>query len=65
MIDPVTNLLEIVHLYKTPAAKTVMRAFTNTWLCRYPKPEKVICDWGPEFVGHEFPYKLLEAGIQH
>jgi transposase InsO family protein len=41
-----------------------MRAFENTWLCRYPKPMTVISDRGPEFLGHEFPSKLLEAGIK-
>ena len=64
MIDPVTNLLEIAEIKQAPTAEIAMRAFENTWLCRYPKPLKVICDRGPEFIGHEFPAKLLEAGIQ-
>ena len=65
MIDPVTNLLEIVELPGPPTAEMVMRAFENTWLSRYPKPMRVICDRGPEFIGHEFPQKLLEAGIKY
>ena len=65
MIDPVTNLLEVVRLDDVPTASSVMRAFENTWLSRYPKPERVVCDRGPEFIGHEFPQKLLEAGIKH
>ena len=64
MIDPVTNLLEVVRLHKAPTAQEVMRAFENTWLSRYPKPLRVISDRGPEFIGHEFPQKLLEAGIR-
>ena len=42
----------------------VMNVFQNTWLSCYPKPMKVICDRGPEFLGHEFLVKLLEAGIR-
>lgn len=64
MIDPVTNLLKLVQLDATPTASACMKAFSNTWLCRYPKPLKVVCDRGPEFLGHEFPQLLLEAGIQ-
>ena len=65
MIDPITNLLEIVHLPQVaPNAETVMWAFENTWLSRYPQPMTVISDHGADFIGHEFPQKLLEAGIQ-
>ena len=64
MIDPVTNLLEIKQLFAPPTAQSVMKAFELGWLCRYPKPVKVICNRGPEFLGHEFPQKLLEAGIR-
>ena len=65
MIDPVTNLLEIVHLPQAaPNAETGMQAFENTWLSRYPKPMTIISDCGAEFIGHEFPQKLLEAGIR-
>ena len=65
MIDPITNLLEIVHLPQVaPNAETVIQAFENTWLSRYPKPMTVISDHGAEFIGHEFSQKLLEDGIQ-
>ena len=64
MIDTVTNLLEIMRLPQAaPNAETVMRVFENTWLSRYPKPMTIISDCGAEFIGHEFPQKLLEAGI--
>ena len=64
MIDPITNLLEIVCLPQAaPNPETVMWVFENTWLSRYPKPMTVISDCGAEFIGHEFPQKLLEAGI--
>ena len=64
MIDPITNLLEIVHLPQAaPNAETVMQAFENTWLSRYPKSMTIFSDHGAEFSGHEFPQKLLEAGI--
>ena len=64
MIAPITNLLEIVCLPQVaPNAETVMQAFKDTWLSRYPKPMTVISDHGAEFIGHEFPQKLLEAGF--
>lgn len=64
MIDPVSNLLEIARIHGSPNSKMIMRTFDNTWLCRYPKPIKVVCDRGPEFLGHDFPQLLLEAGIK-
>ena len=35
----------------------------NTWLARYPLPEAVLTDGGPEFVGHEWDAMLGEWGL--
>ena len=40
MIDPVTGWFEIKAIIK-PDAQTVMDAFHEAWLCRYPRPEQI------------------------
>ena len=37
--------------------------FDNIWLCRYPRPRRVIFDNGGEFVGAEFQELLDSYGI--
>ena len=34
------------------ASDQISRLFNKTWLCRYPRPQEVICDNGPEFKLH-------------
>ena len=48
MIDPVTGWFEIKAIIK-PDAATVMDAFYEAWLCRYPRPEQIGFDNGSEF----------------
>ena len=48
MIDPVTGWFEIKAIMK-PDAVTVMDAFHEAWLCRYPRPEEIGFDNGSEF----------------
>jgi hypothetical protein len=48
MIDPVTGWFEIKAILK-PDAATVMDAFHDAWLCRYPRPEQIGFDNGSEF----------------
>ena len=48
MIDPVTGWFKIKAIMK-PDAATVMDAFYDAWLCRYPRPEQVGFDNGSEF----------------
>ena len=62
-IDPVTNLIEIVRLRGPKNAINARDLFTNHWLARYPRPRKVVHDHGPEFHGHEFGFRLMDAGI--
>ena len=65
MIDPVTNLIEIVRYPTTLNAAEAARLFENHWLSRYPRPTRCIHDGGPEFVGHEFDFMLKNAGISN
>ena len=63
MIDACTNLVEIDFTCGTTALEGA-HAFENTWLCRYPRPIKVVTDNGPEF-GHEFTEMCKKHGIKH
>jgi hypothetical protein len=48
MIDPATGWFEITKI-DNPDSATVQEAFDNTWLCRYPRPQLIGFDGGPEF----------------
>ena len=63
MVDPVTNLVEIAHVKSTQSDENT-RAFTDTWLSRYPLPESVLTDGGAEFVGNEWEFMLNNWGLQ-
>ena len=45
-LDEVTNV-NGEYVYKSSAG--VSQLFNNTWLCRYPRPCKVVLDNGSEF----------------
>lgn len=64
MIDPVTNLLEIAEVKDKKTARETADVFENTWLARYPRPLKVVCDKGPEFRGFEWDDLLARADIK-
>ena len=69
MIDPATGWFEIVkiptfdlkeliigndeYIYKSSARFNQL--FNNTWLCRYPRPHKVLFDNGYKFKGDFTP----------
>ena len=63
-IDPVTNLIEILHFHGPPTAEKMKCLFENHWLARYPHLEKIVHDNGPEFLGHDFQFPLDYAGIK-
>jgi transposase InsO family protein len=63
MIDPCTNLVEIKHTLST-TAKEGAAAVENTWLARYPRPQRIISDQGPEF-SDEFTQMCESNGIKH
>jgi transposase InsO family protein len=57
IVDPVTHLVEIVRVRSTKSEESTT-AFENTWLCRYPLPQRCVADWGPEFRGNAFNLML-------
>ncbi len=48
MIDPVTGWFKVISI-PDKNAHTVMEAFNNTWLTRYPRPQYIGYDNGSEF----------------
>jgi hypothetical protein len=62
MADPSTGWFEIVEA-SDKKALTVAKLFDLTWLCRYPRPVRVIHDHGSEFIGEEFVELLQSYGI--
>ncbi|MFM7186493.1 MAG: hypothetical protein ACKO14_01615 [Armatimonadota bacterium] len=48
MIDPATGWFEMKHL-QTKKADEVSNAIETTWLTRYPRPQEISYDAGPEF----------------
>ena len=63
MIDTVTGLTELVRI-PDKTALTVARAVEHAWLYRYPRPVKCIHDQGPEFIGHDFQFRMSDWGIK-
>ena len=63
MIDACTNLLEIKRTLTTAASEGAA-AVENTWLARYPKPNKIVTDQGPEFSA-EFTEMCVRNGVYH
>ena len=53
IIDTASNLVKLVQI-DSKTSENVARRFHNTWLARYPQPERVIHDNGREFTGLEF-----------
>ena len=49
MIDPATGWFEIIEI-PSKRADELSNLLEQTWLCRYPWPQKVICDRGREFM---------------
>ena len=49
MIDPATGWFEMVEI-PNKQADTISNILEQTWMCRYPWPQKVICDRGSEFM---------------
>ena len=64
MINTVTNLTEIVRVRNT-TAQAAATAFEVGWLCRYPRPVRVIHDQGTKFMGENFQAILWQLGIRN
>jgi len=48
MIDPATGWFEVKDVVQ-PDVQSVMVAFDDTWLCRYPRPQTLGFDGGSEY----------------
>ena len=44
---------------------TVCAELDNEWFCRYPRPNIVLSDQGPELIGMEFNELLQSYGVRH
>jgi hypothetical protein len=62
-IDTASNLVELVRIDNKTAAH-IRDKFSQTWLCRYPRPIRCIHDKGGEFVGREFQWLLEMFSIK-
>ena len=63
IIDIGTLLLEIAP-YSDKQAVSIAKIFDREWLCRYPRPARVIHDNGTEFTGAEFQEMLSSFDIK-
>ena len=61
-IDMVTNLVELIRI-ENRTSNHVAQQFENSWLSRYPRPNRCVHDNGGEFIGWEFQQLLQQAGI--
>ena len=50
-------------MFDRPSATRLRVPFTDTWLSRYPLPERVLTDGGPEFVGHQWEFMSQAWGL--
>ena len=53
-----------IHSIPNKESSTISRIFDDEWLCRYPRPRRVIYDAGGEFTGNEFTELLDSYGIE-
>jgi hypothetical protein len=59
----VTNLVELIRI-DANGSKTVARKFAQSWLTRYPWPQRCVHDPGTEFTGPEFQTLLQNCHIR-
>ena len=62
IIDPVTNLLEVICI-SNKESRHIAQVFENNWLARYPWPVRCVYDQGGEFIGLAFQQMLENNGI--
>ena len=62
IIDTVTNLAELIHISSKSSAHVDLQ-LENAWLSRYPRPQFLIHDRGPEFKGDGFQAVLCRHRI--
>jgi hypothetical protein len=49
---------------RSKSSQQIAILFDGTWLCRYPRPNRVVFDNGGEFTGGEFQELLHSYGVQ-
>ena len=62
-IDQAKNLVELIRI-KNKTSRHIRHKFAQTWLARYPKPERCIHDNGGEFMGAKFVILFADAQIK-
>ena len=62
-IDPVANIVELIQL-TNKTRKHVAEPFENSWLSRYPRPNRCVHDNITEFIGSDFVRLLAQIGIK-
>ena len=62
-MDPVLNLVEITQM-NDKKSQSALDAFINGWLSCYPRPICCVHNNGREFLGHNFQFGLIYAGIR-
>jgi hypothetical protein len=63
IIDKATGWPEFAAI-RNKTSYHIALLFDSTWLCRYPRPARVVYDNGGEFVGNEFQEMLQSYGIK-
>jgi hypothetical protein len=63
IVDKATGWPEFVAI-KNKSSYHISLLFDSDWLCRYPRPRRVVYDNGTEFTGGEFQELLLSYGIK-
>ncbi len=56
-IDTASNLVKLICI-DNKTAKHIRDKFTQSWLCRYPRPVQCLHDKGDEFIGQNFQWLL-------
>lgn len=64
MIDPVTSWFEVAVIKGRPTALKAQRILDSYWLSRYPMPEEIGVDGGPEFQA-EFRELCENVGLKY
>ena len=64
MIDPATGWFEIAEVPGSKSADRIANIVEQTWLTRYPRPQKVILDRGKEFLAEFAEMMRVEYGIK-
>jgi ribosomal protein L21E len=63
IIDKASGWPEFVAI-NNETSLNIALLFDSEWLCRYPRPARVVYDNGAEFTGHEFQELLESYGIK-